>query len=70
MKDYNEIETTELRQWYMNAYATRGCLGHKKNDRNRRLTELYGEELQRRGTSIPNREDVDEFGSFNGKGSS
>jgi len=53
MQSYKELETNELRQWYMNAYATRGCLGHKKHHRNRHLTELYREELQSRGANVP-----------------
>ena len=70
MQSYKELETAELRQWYMNAYATRHCLGHKKHNRNRRLTELYREELQSRGENVPSDEEVKEFGKFNGQGSS
>jgi hypothetical protein len=70
MQSYKELETNELRQWYMNAYATRGCLGHKKHHRNRHLTELYREELQSRGANVPSDEEVKKFGRFNGQGSS
>ncbi len=70
MKDYKTLETSELRQWYMNASETRGCLGHKKCERNRRLTYLYEEELESRGESIPTKEDINKFGIFNGEGSS
>ena len=31
---YETLETSELKQWYMNASQTRGCLGHKKCERN------------------------------------
>tara|TARA_B100000524_G_scaffold278798_1_gene155469 strand:+ start:364 stop:588 length:225 start_codon:yes stop_codon:yes gene_type:complete len=67
---YETLETSELKQWYMNAYETRSCLGHWKHDRNRRLTELYSEELKKRGETIPSREDIDKHGIFNGEGSS
>jgi hypothetical protein len=67
---YETLETSELKQWYMNAYETKSCLGHKKHDRNLRLTILYREELEKRGEAIPSREDIDKYGKFNGEGSS
>ena len=67
---YETLETSELKQWYMNAYETKSCLGHKKHDRNLRLTMLYREELEKRGEEIPSREDIDKHGKFNGIGSS
>ena len=70
MQSYKELETAELRQWYVNAYATRSCLGHNKHYRNRNLTELHSEELQSRGANVPSDEEVKEFGKFNGQGSS
>ena len=67
---YQTLETSELKQWYMNASETRGCLGHKKCERNRRLTVLYSEELEKRGEAIPTKEDIEKHGKFNGIGSS
>ena len=68
--NYKALETSELKQWYMNASQTRGCLGHKKCERNRRLTYLYQEELEKRGEAIPTKEEVEKYGKFNGEGSS
>lgn len=69
-EDYKQLNDHDLIQWYMNANATCGCLGHNKWERNRNLRSKYIAEIQLRGLELPDAEFAKANGVFNGVGSS
>lgn len=80
IKDWTEYGMDEILQWLANAYVTYvGALGHSKGAANWKLVEEYRAELIKRGMGVPPlgvlessrfKDDLAEFGEFNGKGSS
>ena len=79
VKNWNEYSMNEILQWLANAYVTYvRAGGHGKGAANWNLVEEYRAELIKRGMGVPSlemlqsskfKDDLCEFGEFNGQGS-